>query len=278
MKRGKKCGTEKEPWAFRKDHHLADGMMNVCKECQTGKVTAPPHLHRCGKCGLVKDPSEFHKNPKTKSGLRSHCKACVQLQGAAYREGKEAQLRERAKKWYEDNKEAVLLKQREYRVSHPDAAREYQTAHVETIRQQRRQFYLANADRLRAKKREYKLGNPDKVKASGARYRGENPDYLAGHRDKLSPRQRVSFITKPSVLRLDNYTCQLCGTTTKEAKLVVHHITPVAQAPDLAEEVSNLVTLCKECHTLAHAGCYSQLDPVIFNRLTAVTKERKCVE
>ena len=52
---------------------------------------------------------------------------------------------------------------------------------------------------------------------------------------------------KRHCLERDNYTCQRCGLNDKDI-LVVDHITPKSLRPDLREDLSNLVTLCANCH------------------------------
>ena len=49
------------------------------------------------------------------------------------------------------------------------------------------------------------------------------------------------------VLKRDNYTCQYCSKYGNSVKLEVHHIKSYAEYPELRFEISNGVTLCKEC-------------------------------
>ena len=53
-----------------------------------------------------------------------------------------------------------------------------------------------------------------------------------------------------SVFERDHYTCQVCGSVGK--KINAHHIKPFAEYPDLRFDVNNGVTLCYQCHLLAH--------------------------
>lgn len=47
------------------------------------------------------------------------------------------------------------------------------------------------------------------------------------------------------MVRLRDGSCQDCGTT---QQLTAHHLVPVRQAPHLALDPSNCVTLCRACH------------------------------
>lgn len=59
------------------------------------------------------------------------------------------------------------------------------------------------------------------------------------------------------VLKRDNYECQLCKengklTTQYDSVLEVDHIKPLEQYPELATDIDNLRTLCKDCHNKRH--------------------------
>ena len=57
------------------------------------------------------------------------------------------------------------------------------------------------------------------------------------------------------VFERDNWTCQTCGARSKAGEpiyLQPHHIKGWAKYPKLRYELSNGITLCKECHKLIH--------------------------
>jgi 5-methylcytosine-specific restriction endonuclease McrA len=53
-----------------------------------------------------------------------------------------------------------------------------------------------------------------------------------------------------SVLLRDNFTCQRCG---KRSDLEAHHIVPYHENKELATDVNNGLTLCKDCHKAHHS-------------------------
>ena len=57
-----------------------------------------------------------------------------------------------------------------------------------------------------------------------------------------------------NVLKRDNETCQCCGRSTNY--LEVHHINSFLKYPELQFDVSNGITLCKECHNVKYEGSF----------------------
>lgn len=55
---------------------------------------------------------------------------------------------------------------------------------------------------------------------------------------------------RANVFNRDNFTCVMCGQVGGE--LNAHHIKEYAKYPKLRYEISNGVTLCKECHKKIH--------------------------
>lgn len=56
---------------------------------------------------------------------------------------------------------------------------------------------------------------------------------------------------RKSVFERDNWTCKNCGKRSKSNEYLLiqaHHIKPFATYPQLRFEISNGVTLCKQCH------------------------------
>ena len=57
---------------------------------------------------------------------------------------------------------------------------------------------------------------------------------------------KITF-RKREALKRDNYICQECGFTEKEI-MMVDHVKPNSVFPELAHEITNLMTLCPNCH------------------------------
>lgn len=69
--------------------------------------------------------------------------------------------------------------------------------------------------------------------------------------------REVNPLIRQMCFERDNWECQICGATQKEAQLHCHHIEGVAQNPRLGNDVKNTVALCKACHKEVHKlpGC-----------------------
>jgi len=55
--------------------------------------------------------------------------------------------------------------------------------------------------------------------------------------------------TRQIALERDHYACHYCSKQLPEAiRLDVHHVLPASVRPDLFHALSNLITLCSDCH------------------------------
>jgi 5-methylcytosine-specific restriction endonuclease McrA len=84
--------------------------------------------------------------------------------------------------------------------------------------------------------------------------KGEKHYNWQGGKTAEAMRVRRSLETRlwrEAVFSRDDYTCQECGIRSKSGVRVylhAHHIKPFADYPELRFDVSNGVTLCKDCH------------------------------
>ena len=77
--------------------------------------------------------------------------------------------------------------------------------------------------------------------------------------DQGKSKERVKFQNSPKwrsartkCFERDNYTCQICFT--RGGTLEAHHLKPYRSHPKLRLELTNLKTLCKQCHDTLHAN------------------------
>jgi len=70
-------------------------------------------------------------------------------------------------------------------------------------------------------------------------------------REQMRKRQSMHMRdARTACFKRDDYTCCACGQ--RGGKLNAHHVWPFQRFPKLMYEVSNLVTLCKQCHDDFH--------------------------
>jgi 5-methylcytosine-specific restriction endonuclease McrA len=114
----------------------------------------------------------------------------------------------------------------------PDELREYHRAAW-------RRYYQRNRKALNKRKRDWEKDNYDKERATNRKATKKYKD-----KTRLSGMRAV-------VLERDNHRCTTCERTTQ---LVIHHKDEVSwhNSPKPNNEVSNLVTLCRSCHTKLH--------------------------
>lgn len=67
--------------------------------------------------------------------------------------------------------------------------------------------------------------------------RFKNPNYLAW---------------RNAVLARDKLVCRQCGRKRRAANLVAHHVRSYAKFPARRFDISNGITLCRECHMAVH--------------------------
>lgn len=74
---------------------------------------------------------------------------------------------------------------------------------------------------------------------------------------KVASSREVNSLIRQMVFERDNWTCQICGRTSKEVQLHCHHMDPVAQNPMFQNDIDSCITLCKDCHKMVHKqhGC-----------------------
>ncbi len=96
----------------------------------------------------------------------------------------------------------------------------------------------------------------DSVAAHVGRQSGEaNPAWKGGvtpERQRLYKTQTWKETVK-AIFARDRYTCARCNRTRGDFRLHAHHIKSWADYPELRFELSNLITLCEDCHTWVHS-------------------------
>lgn len=85
------------------------------------------------------------------------------------------------------------------------------------------------------------------------RFKAENSHFWKGGltaKNKLLRTNSKFKEWREAIFKRDNYTCKKCGA--RQVELHPHHIKHLAKYPELAYDVWNGITLCKECHLKEH--------------------------
>lgn len=74
---------------------------------------------------------------------------------------------------------------------------------------------------------------------------------------KKGSSREVMPVVRQMAFEKDNYTCQMCHATGKGVTLHAHHIKSYSKNKILANDIENVITLCKNCHKTVHRkrGC-----------------------
>src|SRR6266567_2996263 len=86
-----------------------------------------------------------------------------------------AAARERARRYYQENRESILAKQRQQYAADPEPARrrarQYRTENLDAVKERQRQHNQARPEGQRVRSRRWKTLNPGAVRESSRRYR-----------------------------------------------------------------------------------------------------------
>jgi len=67
------------------------------------------------------------------------------------------------------------------------------------------------------------------------------------------PEKPITYIDwRRRVLERDLFTCQACGKNHHQIELNAHHVKPSYKFSEIRLDVSNGITLCKDCHKEKH--------------------------
>ncbi len=196
----------------------------------------------CDKCKEDKSIFDFTKCNQSPDGFGYYCKSC----------------RKKMKhKYYEANKERLLLKQHNYYFDHSDQVKTYQKKYgnlnKEKITERKKSYRTKNIDAIKAKKVSYYLDNRDhilnkshnyyltmkdddsfKIKRKIRKYRRKTSEKNAGH---FTPTEWKEVLEKYGEA------CLHCGST---EHITIDHVIPLIKGGPNTKD--NLQPLCLTCN------------------------------
>lgn len=214
-------------------------------------------MKQCTKCKQIKPFDDFYKNKSTIDGYQSWCKECKKSIDQTYN-------RKEDNKQYQ-NKHA-LYNTYSHQLSFADDVKQLGKLLMVKCAYCGEWIFPTNLqvrDRIRALNGQV-TGNAENRFYCNDYCKTECPIF---HKHKhYSGTIRRSVEVNPEfrqiVFERDQYKCQNCGKHKSEISLHCHHINPKISDPISDCDIDNGITLCVDCHKLAHQkdGCkYNQL-------------------
>ena len=205
----------------------------------------------CRVCGTEKPQVDFPIRKDT-GKYRTECKNCKSKND--HRNKTKEEMRSYKAEYYRKNKEDINRKNLENynktKVLLTDEEREEYKKHLRDTRKGKRPEHLIG---FRHSEETKKTMGQKKI----GKYRGENsPNYKTGEfsfgknprRDAMWSNEYRTW--RKYVFERDDYTCQRCNI--RGAKLNAHHCIPWKLNIDTRFELSNGMTVCKDCHHVLH--------------------------
>lgn len=227
---------------------------------------------RCTKCGEEKELGGFYVRRASKDGLTSACKVCIRTSQNAHNAANPEKAKARSRKWYAENKERALERERQKRLDNLEEYRAKGRKYAQLDKdgaKRRMDKWLAdpvNAERKRQKDKEWREQNKERKAANDKRWAKENPkrrneivkryrennpetmrlrSYVNGARRRGTP--SPSYETRDYILILESDPCCYCGETMEH----IDHIDALTKGG--GGEWGNLTAACASCNHRKHA-------------------------
>lgn len=163
-------------------------------------------MKKCASCKEIKEISDFNKDSKRLDGKDPYCKLCK---------------KEKTNKWYLKNRDAQLIKAKEYNDNNKDNHKKYRESNKEKIKK----YLSENIDMRRIarkiwleKNKENVIEYNKKIREKRLRDRKVRKAKDPIYKLKLNIRNRVSKIFKSTGLKKDKRTYKLLGCSYEFAK------------------------------------------------------------
>lgn len=127
----------------------------------------------CSKCNIEKEFTEFNKNRGKRDGYQVHCRECNKRYQQKYYRENEVMIKERSKKWNEDNKDYI----KKYDI-------QYRKKNKELLKEKHKQFYIKNKEKINKKNNKYSEENREQLREYAKEYYGENKKLLLDKQSK----------------------------------------------------------------------------------------------
>jgi hypothetical protein len=148
----------------------------------------------CKECGKEKETTEFYVAKSNKDGLTSKCKICRAISDKEYRENNKEKLSERAKIYYKENTESILIRVKEYNKDRVEEKAEYDKKYreenEEKLKERSKVYYKENKIYLIEYQKEYREENREKLAEYHSYYWQENQKELTEYSKEYQKSKR----------------------------------------------------------------------------------------
>jgi hypothetical protein len=117
----------------------------------------------CTKCGLFYSFDMFPKNKNHKDGYFIYCKPCKHIMDKTYRENNPELNKLRHKQFYDNNRDKILSKTKEYNEQNKEKRKEYNKQNREKDKQYLLEYNSIHKHRIKPLRKEYNQTNKDKI-------------------------------------------------------------------------------------------------------------------
>jgi len=147
---------------------------------------------KCRICGEMKEVVEFHKKKGAPDGVRNECKECVKILLKKYKEAPDFKEKRRVydENRYEDKKDQILERKKEYYKENKDDILEY-----------KKQYRKDNDEQIR----EWRKNNIDKNAKGQSNYRDKHPHIIAWRSVLHSTLKRLNTPKQDHTINLLGY-------------------------------------------------------------------------
>lgn len=123
----------------------------------------------CSKCGECKQHNSFHKKNDSRDGLHSACRECRKAYSRQHYQANSDNIKAKVAEYEKKNREVLAAARR-------DRAKRYYLENKEKIDAKNKRWALLNKDRAKETARIWYLNNSEKVSQASKMWREENAD------------------------------------------------------------------------------------------------------
>lgn len=203
---------------------------------------------QCNKCGEFKPFTLFCRHKKSKDGFNWTCKECAASLHRKWREEHRgykppclANYEGYHQRWYQENKQRHLEKQREQRKDRAPEIREYMRGYRER-----------NREKIKEWQDRWEQEHPGDAQRRTERWQAKNPDRVLEinkrrRARKLGAEGSHTMAEFAALCQQYNNKCLRCGET---KRLTADHVVPLSKGG--TDYIENIQPLCIACNSSKH--------------------------